>query len=86
MVEAETQFKVREKRQLSGSVFSTRLEMAVTEIDSVHADRFKLRETAKINDFFSEQIEDYNESFWGEYNFIRPEESLEEAIVKLNRK
>ncbi len=28
----------------------------------------------------------YDESFWGEYNFISPEESLEEAVVKLAKK
>ncbi len=48
--------------------------------------RFKSRETARLNEFFTDQLGAYDESFWGEYNFISPEESLEEALVKLSKK
>jgi len=86
MIECETEFRIRDRHQLSGSVFQTGLEMAVTEIDTINAARFRLREAARLNEFFTEQLGDYDESFWGEYNFISPEESLEEALVKLGKK
>jgi hypothetical protein len=70
---------------VAGSVYHTTLEMAVTDIDTVDAGRFRFREAAKPNEFFTDQIGEYDETFWGEYNFIRPHESLEEALVKLRK-
>jgi hypothetical protein len=83
MIECETEFRIRDRNQISGSVYHTGLEMAVTEIDTINAARFKFREAARLNEFFTDQLGAYDESFWGEYNFISPEESLEEALVKL---
>ena len=85
MIECETEFRIRDRQQISGSVYHTGLEMAVTEIDTINASRFKFRETARLNEFFTDQLGAYDESFWGEYNFISPEESLEEALVKLSK-
>ncbi len=86
MIECETEFRIKDRHQISGSVYHTGLEMAVTEIDTINASRFKIRETARLNEFFTDQLGAYDESFWGEYNFISPEESLEDAILKLSKK
>jgi hypothetical protein len=86
MIGCETEFRIRDRHQISGSVYHTGLEMAVTEIDTLNVSRFRARETARLNEFFTDQLGAYDESFWGEYNFISPEESLEEALVKLSRK
>ena len=85
MIRCETEFKIRNRRQLSGSIYNTRLEMAVTGIDTVNVNRFPQRETARAREFFADQVGKYDESFWGEYNFIKPDESLENAIAKLSR-
>ncbi len=85
LIRAETEFRIKNKRQITGSTYSTRLEMAVTNIDTLNADRFPQRQTARLNEFFSDQLGNYDESFWGEYNFITPEQSLENAIIKLQR-
>jgi len=86
LIECETEYKFRQKNQLAGSVYGISLEMAVTDIDTIYTDRFRLKEIARINEFFAEQVGTYDESFWGEYNFISPEESLEDALVKLSKK
>jgi hypothetical protein len=86
MIECETEFRIKKKNQLSASVFKTAVEMAVTDIDTVNASRFRFREAAKLNDFFTDQLGEYDASFWGEYNFISPDESLEEAVERLSRK
>ncbi len=86
LIECETEFRIKDRHQISGSIYRTGLEMAVTEIDTINVSRFKSRETARLNEFFTDQLGSYDEKFWGEYNFIRPEESLEEALVKLSRK
>ncbi len=85
LIQAETEFRIRNRRQITGSTYSTKLEMVVTDIDTLNADRFPLRQTAKLNDYFSDQVGTYDETFWGEYNFITPEESLEHAIIKLQK-
>jgi hypothetical protein len=85
LIECETEFRIRNKNQLSGSVYNTTLEMAVTDIDTVNAARFPFRETARLNEFFTEQVGSYDGSFWGEYNYITPDESLEDALVKISK-
>jgi hypothetical protein len=85
LIQCETSFRIRNQQELSGSVYHTTLEMAVTDIDTLNVERFRLKETAHINEYFAEQIGEYDESFWGEYNFITPDESLENALIKLSR-
>jgi hypothetical protein len=85
LIQCEMAFRIRDKKQISGSVYNTSLEMAVTDIDTVNAERFRFRETARLNEFFTDQLGEYDESFWGEYNFISPSESLEEALVRLSK-
>lgn len=85
LVECETAYRIRNKNQLTGSVYTTTLEMAVTDIDTTQPERFPFRETARLNEFFTEQVGTYDEAFWGEYNFVTPDESLEQALVKLSR-
>jgi len=85
LIQCGMEFRIKEKRQFSGSVYNTSLEMAVTDIDTLNAERFKIREAARLNEFFADQIGEYDDSFWGEYNFISPSESLEDALVKLSK-
>ena len=46
---------------------------------------FRSVKLPRLNEFFVDQVGAYDESFWGEYNFITPDESLENALVKLNK-
>lgn len=85
LIQCEMEFRIKDKRQFSGSVYNTSLEMAVTGIDTLNAERFRFRDAARLNEFFADQLVEYDESFWGEYNFIRPDESLEDALIKLSR-
>jgi len=85
LIQAETEFRVRNKNKLSGSIYKMALGMVITDIDTENASRFPLREAAKPHEFFTEQVGEYDESFWGEYNFVTPDESLENALVRLSR-
>ena len=85
LIQAETEFRVRNKNKLSGSIYKMTLGMVITDIDTENASRFPLREAAKPHEFFTEQVGEYDESFWGEYNFVTPDESLENALVRLSR-
>lgn len=82
-IHCETGFRIWLKKQLFGSVYTTSVEMVVNQIDTTDVDRFRYRETARTTDVFNDQISEYDETFWGEYNFIRPEDPLEKAVRKL---
>ena len=63
------------------------LEMAVTDRDTANISKFKFRESAKISDVFVDQVNYFlDDDFWGKYNVIKPDESIEIAIARLNRR
>ena len=86
-VRTELVFRVKWKKELFRSIYTTMSELAVTDIISENVEKFKFRETAKYTDIFVEQVADFEDpDFWGDYNIIKPDESIEAAIEKLSRK
>jgi hypothetical protein len=62
-------------------------EMAITERTTKNAERFSARESFSRRNILSDMVPVYFEDdFWGEYNYIEPDESIESAIEKLNRR
>jgi hypothetical protein len=83
----EARFRCKWNRKLFRSTYTTVSEMAITDIDPVNIIKYKARESTKPTDVFSEQVSDFEDpEFWGEYNIIRPEESIEAATQKLAKK
>ncbi|KKK63630.1 hypothetical protein LCGC14_2992340 [marine sediment metagenome] len=61
--------------------------MAVTDIDPENIIKFKYRDSYRRDDIFIETIDDFEDpDFWGEYNIIQPEESIQSAIERIGRK
>ncbi len=86
-VRAEAKFKCKWDKKLFRSVYTTMLEMAITDRDTTNINKFKLRESAKISDVFVDQVNYFmDEDYWGKYNVIKPDESIEMAIARLNRR
>jgi hypothetical protein len=86
---SEARFRCKWKRNLFRSTYTTISEMAITDIDADPENivKYKLRDSTKPTDVFSDKVRDFEDpEFWGEYNIIRPEESIEEATRKLSRK
>ena len=83
-IRCETEFKIRKKKQLFGTVFNTEIELVVTDIDTLDVKRFKPNEVAKTMNIFTDQVIEYNDSYWEGYNYIKPDEPLEEAIRKMS--
>jgi len=84
----ELTFKVNKKRKLFNQVYSVSSEMAVTD--------WEIEETAKLNKkgkdklrpsvILADRISGFSDpNFWGEYNLIEPEKSIETAIEKIKR-
>jgi hypothetical protein len=86
-VRSELAFECKWQKKLFKSTYVTALEMAVTDRDDEIIDKFKYKESAKITDVFADQVTYFTDGdFWGKYNYIKPDESIESAISKLNRK
>ncbi|MCX7986846.1 MAG: carboxypeptidase-like regulatory domain-containing protein [Bacteroidales bacterium] len=84
---SELNFKCKWPKRLFSSNYSITTEMAVTDIDYENVEKIKMAEAFKPSEIFSERVEDFrNDEFWGDYNIIVPEESVINAIKKLNRK
>jgi len=78
-------FRIRKKTQILSRTFQTTTEMAVTDIKTDNVTTFKAKETTDINDLFINQVGGYDEKFWGEYNYIKPDEPLEEALKRISK-
>lgn len=84
---SEAHFRVRWQKRLFRSNYFTVSEMAVTDVDTSQIIKFKFRETTKPADIFTDKVSYFSDpEFWGDYNIILPEQSIEEAIDKLNRR
>jgi len=83
----EVRFKVNWKRKLFNTFYTTMSEIAITDRTDQEVIKFKGREKIKYTDVFSEKVSAFTDpEFWGDYNIIEPDQSIESAIRKLSRK
>jgi len=81
------EFKIDWDKKLFNSVYSMSCEMAVTDWEK-NIDNFKpkSKERMKSNIILSDEAIGFADpDFWGEYNIIEPEKSIESAIRKIQR-
>lgn len=81
------EFKVHWKDKLFNSVYSMTAEMAVTDWEKnldgiVPKNKDRLKKSIILSD---EALGFSDPDFWGEYNIIEPEKSIESAIKKIQR-
>jgi hypothetical protein len=86
-VRSELVFKCLWKKKRYNATYTTALEMAVTDRNTTNINKAKYKEQSKLSDIFADKVNSYkDENFWGDYNYIKPEESIESVINKLNKK
>lgn len=84
---AEVKFKVDWKKKLFNTYYTTMSEIAITDRTDQEVIKFAGKERIKYSDVFSEKVMDFTDpNFWGDYNVIEPDQSIESAIRKLSRK
>ncbi len=84
---AEVRFKVNWKKKLFNTNYTTMSEIAVTDRTDKEVIKFAGKDKIKYADVFSEQVNAFTDpEFWGDYNVIEPDQSIESAIRKLSRK
>lgn len=84
---AEVKFKVNWKKKLFNTNYTTMSELAVTDRTEEDVIKFASKERIKPTDFFTEEVAAFADpEFWGDYNVIEPDQSIEAAIRRLARK
>ena len=83
---AEVTFKVNWAKKLFSTTYSTVTEMAITDRVEEDVLKFSAREKMKPSDIFIDEVRAFvDEDFWGDYNVIEPDQSIENAIRRLSR-
>ncbi len=81
------EFKINWDKRLFNSVYSLSCEMAVTDWERyVEEERPKLKDRLRTNIILADEAIGFSDpDFWGDYNIIEPEKSIESAIRKIQR-
>ncbi len=79
----DIKLRTRLRHHLSSDNFNTFLELATCNIDTVNVVKFSKEEVIKPNVVFSDAQYTNDDSFWGDYNSIAPEEKVDKAISKI---
>lgn len=66
--------------------FHVFLELASCEVDTVNVHRFSREEVLKTNTVFLDSKFKFDETYWGDYNIISPEEKISQALSRINAK
>ena len=83
----ELAFKIDWDKKLFNSMYYITIEMAVTDWE-VNTENIKLKnkERLRSNVILSDKASGFSDpEFWGDYNVIEPEKSIENAIKKIQR-
>ena len=84
---AEVKFKVRWDKKLFNTFYTTMSEIAITDRTDQEVIKFAGKEKIKYTDVFSEKVSAFTDKeFWGDYNVIEPDQSIESAIRRLSKK
>ena len=84
---AEVRFKVDWRKKLFNSTFTTMSELAITDRTYEGIEKFAARERFKTSDVMDEKVYVFfDHGFWEGYNVIEPDQSIESAIRRLNRR
>jgi len=84
---AEVKIKINWKKKLFNTNYTTMSEIAVTDRTIEEVIKFESSERLRKGDIFTQQLSAFTDpDFWGDYNVIEPDQSIESAIRRLNRK
>lgn len=81
-------FKVNKKRKLFNSVYSISSEMAITDWEPTNSSDNKdlLKDRLRPSIIITDAVSGFSDpDFWGEYNLIEPDKSIESAIDKIKK-
>lgn len=84
---AEVKFKVNWKKKLFNTYYTTMSEIAITDRTDQEVIKFANKDKLKFSDIFTDKVSAFaDKEFWGDYNVIEPDQSIDAAIRRLSRK
>lgn len=84
---AEVKFKVDWVKKLFNTTYTTMSELAITDRTYEGVEKISGKERFRTSDVLDEKVYIFfDQDFWGGYNVIEPDQSIESAIKRLNRK
>ncbi len=79
-------FRVKWKKKLFSSVYSLNIEMAITDWEKNITGKIKPKSILKPSVILADEASGFSDpEFWGKYNIIEPEKSIESAIKKISK-
>jgi len=82
-VRAELEMKIRRKRRWMGAKYRIAIEMAITDVVPGKRTRIIRSDRVKPNTVLSDQPFEFDPLYWGVYNTIEPEATLQESLSKI---
>ena len=84
----ELSFKIDWTKKVFNSLYNVTSEMAITDWEiNAEKDFLKGKERMRTNVILNDEASGFSDpEFWGEYNVIEPEKSIENAIKKIQRR
>lgn len=84
---SEMNFRVNWKKRLFNSNYTVMAELAITDWSMNPAEKISFKESLKKTDVFEEEVTAFtDEDFWGDFNTIEPDQSIETAIKKYGKR
>jgi hypothetical protein len=83
-VRGDLVFSSNQKKILFQTQFRVFFELAITESELNNVSRFDREELAPIHSIFSKTITNYDPLFWGNQDFLRPEDNLLQSLKNMN--
>jgi hypothetical protein len=78
--QASLTFKIKGKRKNLSSEYHSVSDLLITDIKPTELKNFESKERFSKNDIFLEMIGNYDPGFWENYNIIKPDEELRNAL------
>lgn len=82
-VRGDLVFSSKQKSKLFHTQFNVFFELAITGINTANVTRFERDELAPLHSIFSETINNYDADFWGDQDFLKPEDNLLQALKNM---
>ncbi len=80
-------FKIKWNKKLFNTIYTSTIEMAMTDWQKVKGKPFKSNERIRHNIILQDDVSGFSDpQFWGDYNVIEPESSIESVIKKIRRR
>lgn len=76
----------KKRYHLFSNDFRVFLELTSCQLDTINVQRFHREDALKTNTVFLESKFSFDETYWGDYNIITPEEKISQALSRINAK